>query len=393
MEFGPVRSKPSCAVSLSGHLLEVVPSCRYLGVVLTPSLRWDAHVAHILARGHRLFAQSSSWARSEGLTCFLLALPTLHVMFFPVPLSERNSLAIALALWRDLAQRRWGRHLLGWASGTPCASVLYELALPDSLRLSTGRAQALFDRLHSLTAGARVPLPTAVSLSQDTPGTWARWRLSLLQHHAARNPADFGVGPRCSSAVTRRWLHRVVYPLLDRTWFHRLRRGLALLSGIRFNSGAVRPDVLDHVVYNSTVDAGLARWWGLARHGHDLVDEQPGTGDVSQCAFCSSASGDLVHCLAMCPAFSDLRLRWCGTVRVVPAEAAVWARHPWLFTPGHPANSHGTVRGHVQFVGQVCARVHDHLSFPSPPHLSERALRRFLSSVLSVSFSFCQVYM
>ena len=92
----------------------------------------------------------------------------------------------------DPAQRRWGRHLLGWASGTPCASVLYELALPDSLRLSTGRALALFGRLHSLTAGARVPLPAAVfDLSQNTRGTWAHWCLSLLQHHAAGNPADF----------------------------------------------------------------------------------------------------------------------------------------------------------------------------------------------------------
>ena len=67
MVFGPARSRPSCAVSLSGHLLEVVPSYRCLGVVLTPSLRWDAHVAHILARGLRLFAHSTSWARSEGL--------------------------------------------------------------------------------------------------------------------------------------------------------------------------------------------------------------------------------------------------------------------------------------------------------------------------------------
>ena len=43
---------------------------------------------------------------------------------------------------------------LGGASGTPRASVLYELQLPDSLRLSTGRALALFGRFHSLTAGA-----------------------------------------------------------------------------------------------------------------------------------------------------------------------------------------------------------------------------------------------
>ena len=365
MVFGPARSRPSCAISLSGHL---AGSRRIL------PLPWCC--AHsLLAVGRTCRPHSRPWPSTlctkylvgpiRRPTCFFLGLPALHVC--SSQRHFRNGVRWRLHSHSGAAGPRpatVGPHLLGWASGTPCASVLYELALPDSLRLSTGRALPLFGRLHSFTSGARVPLPAAVfALSQNTPGTWAHWCLSLLQHHAAGNPADFGVGPRCSSAVTRRWLHRVVNPLLDRAWFHRLRRGLALLSGIRFNPGAVRPYALDHMVYNSTVDPGLARWWGLARHGHDPC---PGgrtarhRGDVSQCAFCSSASGDFAHCLAICPAFSDLRLRWCAAVRVVPAEAAVWARHPWLFTPGHPGNSHGTVRGHVQFVGQVCARVHDH---------------------------------
>ena len=328
---------------------------------------------------------------------FHFEIPTLHVCFSQCHFGKRV---------------RWRLHSHSGAVGprpatvgpsppwmgisTRCAPVFYELALLDSLRLSPGQALTLFGRMHSLTAGTRVLFPAAVfALSQNSRGTWAHWCLSLLQHHAAGNPADFGVGPRCSSAVTRRWLHRVVNPLLGRAWFHRLRRGLALLSGIRFNSGAVRPYALDNMVYNSTVDPCLARWWGLARHGHDA--SPPGRvvrhkGDVSQCAFCSSASGDLVHCLAICPAFSDLFFAMdCSSPscsrqsgRVGQASMALHARSP--------SNSHGTVRGHVQFVGQVCARVHDHkmmfLSFPGPRHLSERALRRFLSSVLSVSFSF-----
>ena len=56
MIFGPARPRPSCRVCLSGHPLPVVSSYRYLVVVLTPSLRWAAHVAHLVSRGHRLFA-------------------------------------------------------------------------------------------------------------------------------------------------------------------------------------------------------------------------------------------------------------------------------------------------------------------------------------------------
>ena len=270
MVFGPARSRPSCSVFLSGQLLHVVSSYRYLGVVLTPSLRWDAHITHLISRGDRLFAQSTSWAHSEGLpasfTHFLLTTYVLPSATFGAEFIGDCTRSLAQL---DFAQRRWGRHLLGWASGTPSASVLYELALPDSLRVSTGRALALFGRLHSLSSGTRMPLPATVfTLSLHTPGTWAHWCLSLLQHHAAGDPGQFGVGPRCSLTVTRRWLQRVVFPLLDRAWLRRLWRGLALLSNVRFILGVVRPYMFNRSVYKSSVDSGMVRWWGrLARHG------------------------------------------------------------------------------------------------------------------------------
>ena len=101
MIFGPARSRPSCRVCLSGQLLPVVSSYRYLGVVLTPSLRWDAHVSHLVSRGHRLFAQCVSWARSEGLSVsFAHFLLWLHSSF-PAQCLERNLSAIAHAVLRS----------------------------------------------------------------------------------------------------------------------------------------------------------------------------------------------------------------------------------------------------------------------------------------------------
>ena len=55
--FGPVRPRPSSSVLLSGELLHVVSSCRCSDVVMTSSLRWDAHFAHLISRGHWFFAQ------------------------------------------------------------------------------------------------------------------------------------------------------------------------------------------------------------------------------------------------------------------------------------------------------------------------------------------------
>ena len=51
---------------------------------------------------------------------------------------------------------------------------------------------------------------------------------------------------------------------------------------------------------------------------------------------------------------------------------------------------HGYSRQVIQQTATaLCVATGDVLSFPGRPLLSERALRRFLSSVLSVSFSFC----
>ena len=65
--FGPNRQRPACSVTLSGSVLLVVQSYRYLGVFLTRCLRRDAHAEHLVSHGHRLFAHCASWARADGL--------------------------------------------------------------------------------------------------------------------------------------------------------------------------------------------------------------------------------------------------------------------------------------------------------------------------------------
>ena len=40
--------------------------------------------------------------------------------------------------------------------------MLYRLGLPDILRISHGRALALYGRLNVLSAGGRLPIPAAV---------------------------------------------------------------------------------------------------------------------------------------------------------------------------------------------------------------------------------------
>ena len=74
------------------------------------------------------------------------------------------------------------------------------------------------------------------------------------------------------------------------------------------------------------------------------------------CAFCSSATGDLFHCLVECVAFNDLRMECCRRCSVRPTTVAFWVRHPWLFNPWSLSNTPTLIHAHVAFVGQACER-------------------------------------
>ena len=72
----------------------------------------------------------------------------------------------------DRALRRWGRHLLGWPSGSPNAGVLLALGgqMLNTLALA---GWWLFGRLMAMPLGARCPLPARVlSALLSTPESW-----------------------------------------------------------------------------------------------------------------------------------------------------------------------------------------------------------------------------
>ena len=359
--FGPPRHALTCEVYLQGDLLPVVSAYRYLGVVLTPTLSWCNHVDHLVDRGRRLFAQCVSWVRSEGLpvsfSLFLLSTYVLPSASFGIEFAgESRSLARF-----DRALRQWGRHLLGWPSGTPNASVLCELGLHDGLRVSSGRALALCARLASFALSSRPPVPASVfTLAQSTPGSWAHWCRAVISHHSVQRPDLCGVGPGCSASVTQRWVRRSVTPVLDRSWRQRVERSLGLLHTIRCDPRAQPQLSLPAFVYSQSVDAGLARWWGLARYGHDPGPRGRAARHRNSspvCSFCCADVGDLAHCLSYCPAFSDLRAQWCVDSGVAPSDGPWWASGEWVFDPWHVDNTPSVMRAHVRFVGLICSRL------------------------------------
>ena len=253
--FGPVRPRPSSSVLLSGELLHVVSSCRCSGVVMTSSLRWDAHFTHLISRGHWFFAQRTSRDHSEGFS----ATPThflLTTCVVPSTISSTEFIGDCNGKSRadGLRTTTMGCRLSRWASRTPSVSAVDEFALVDSFRVSSGQASALFGRLHSFFSGIRVPISATVfTFSVKTPGTWVHWCLSLLQYMWTL------VSLVLVRVVLCRWLQRVGVSL------RRLWRGFASFFHVRFTPGVVRRPF--HIQCQHRFRHGSMV--GLARHGYD----------------------------------------------------------------------------------------------------------------------------
>ena len=121
-----------------------------------------------------------------------------------------------------------------------------------------------------------------------------------------------------------------------------------------------------------------ARFWGLARWGHDPF---PGgraarhLGLSLSCVLCEAPSGDLFHCLSECPAFSDLRDQWCRQCSIHPDSVSFWARHPWLFLPSSSLNPVSSIRAMSRLLGRS-ASVSSHFDTLIPMRGSSPSLLR-----------------
>ena len=272
MIFGPRRSLPACNVTLGG-IAPVVSEYKYLGVVLSPTLSWAAHVQHVVNRGNRLFAQCVSWCRAERLPLHMASSIFLVYVLPSIAWGSEFLAASPTALQSlDRALRKWGRFLLGWPSGSPNVGVLVELGWPDAERISSGRLLSLCGRVTSMING---PIPVAVfQAASRMPGTWANCAHNMCHSLGAPLPNACGVTSGSPPSVSRRWFESEVRHLLDDGLHNRVAASIASLSVVHFPPSAFSVGGgPDPTVYGWGSSPDHARAWGLARWGHDPCPE------------------------------------------------------------------------------------------------------------------------
>ena len=238
--FGP-RRLPDFDVHLGGVSLPVVSSYKYLGVLLTPTLSWTKHVQLLISRGNRLFTQCVAWCRVEHLPVHM-ASSIFRVYVLPSVSwgSEFFAHSPAALDLLDGAIRRWGRHILGWPSGSPCAGVLCELGWPDAEHLAMGRLFSLLGRSFSMAQGLGVHSPplSFLSVASQSPGTWAHHALAMCAHLDIPSPLAAGIHPQSPPPRVRRWVDLVVSPSLNLALHQRLQASIHSLSTTRLPDGA-----------------------------------------------------------------------------------------------------------------------------------------------------------
>ena len=165
--------------------------------------------------------------------------------------------------------RRWSRCVLGWPRGSPVAAVHFGSGWLDAQRLIAGRLLSLFGRITSIPIGDCSPLPAIVS------------RVLVLQ-----------------------LLRAVIYALLWRLSRRVLLMWVPAAPFSECESGSL--SVVDGCC--SPHADPVVCIVGLPRQDttHSLGRSARHLGCDPSCALCG-ATGDLFHCLAACPAFTDLR--------------------------------------------------------------------------------------
>ena len=335
MIFGPRRNLPACNVTLGGIALPVVSEYKYLGVVLSPTMSWAAHVQHVVNRGNRLFAQCVSWCRAERLPLHMAS--SIFVLPSIAWGSEFLSASPTALKSLDRALRRWGWFLLGWPTGSPNVGVLVELGWPDAERISSCRLLSLFGRVTSMISG---PIPVAVfQAASRMPRTWANCALNMCHSLGAPLP-NACVSPNGGLSAKSVISLMMVCTIALQWALH-----LVHCPPSAFSVGRS---------HNQRTDSSPdhARVWGLARWGHDPCPEGRPTRHLQlpvDCRFCHAPVGDLVHCLSECPWFEDLRTEWCRRCGIPVQAASVWSQHSWIFDTTSLLNSQETLRAHVRF--------------------------------------------
>ena len=219
-------------------------------MVLSPTLTWSSHIKDLLDGGNRL-AQCVSWCRSERLPLHVGSSIFMTYMLPSMSWGSEffcHSEPTLRALDRSLC--RWGRHLLGWPSGSPpCAGVLVELGWPDSQRLCLGRLLSLLGRTTSMAGGPGYPLPVAIlHIASQVPGTWPVGLMTcvLPQMHLSL------ACPVCSlvllSIKTRRWFDSHILLPLESALRSRVLASAFALTAVHLPPAAISVSIGPHPV-------------------------------------------------------------------------------------------------------------------------------------------------
>ena len=211
-----------------------------------------------------------------------------------------------------------------------------------------------------MPSGERCPLPALIfHTALSVPSSWASLCVALCSSLGVPHPSSCGIGSLSSARCVQAWFQTHAAPPLNRSLRDRLVAAASSLSVCHVHGPFAVNAGPHQIVYGRSCSSSHARFWGLARWGHDPF---PGgraarhLGLSLSCALCEASSGDLFHCLSECPAFSDLRDQWCRECSVHPDSVSFWVRHPWLFLPSSSLNSARLILAHVSFVGLVCER-------------------------------------
>ena len=336
------RQSATTPLLLGGEAMPWVDEYVHLGVRVDRGLNLRAHVRERGLKAQGAFFACCGWVQRERLP-IAVAKRLFDVHVTPVALWGAELVAFSECRMRELDQ--WQRKLGRWLlrdHRAPSGVVLGDLGWRPWSSLALERAISLWCRL---PRGSAYPSSEVAAVSgSDTLG-WSRTTsLALGYLEAPPPPGDLA---RLDSAARRRYVQRVVRPLLDARDAARWRQAMQRYQdpSLQRYAELVREPTLALPHAAGAPPHHASAWCRLRHGGSNLPTHHAGRHGASvACTLCSCAEGSTEHAILVCPALAAQREVWWQQVRrwapwAMPSCASAEEVTRWFFLPeGCPAD-------------------------------------------------------
>lgn len=327
MLFNPKTAHPVC-IKLAGVTLERVDSYKYLGVWLTPKLKWNLHIQKMKAKAERRVYALRPRVNREGGMNAEMAVNLWTAEIRPV-------FEYAIAVWGTALPARFMEEMEKFQRKTLKALMSVARTSNNEVTLLEAGVERTLDRRNCLAAGlwaklalhrgggGQIQALLRMRLTNPPP-EWS-WVADLATILHSRNVSAFTTVIPWTEETTGKWVEGVKEKIKDQ-WLATARRAVARCEKEQLYPRTEEDNAQSPWLrYSFSLGAKLLQRFRTGAHALEIeLGRRHGVPRNERlCKACGGEVEDVPHFIARCPKLQHCRVRWWKVMKeTLPREVA-----------------------------------------------------------------------